>query len=272
LKRIIACILIAAFASSCVPASLLAESVFDVSRAQPPALRLEPVADVRSYSAAGFAASGGTLSSGEAVRGISPLKAAGASLLLAGLGEQRLGHALRAKVFFGLEAIGWISVASFLWRGYSRENSYKDYAVAFAGVEGTGHSNDYYRTIGEYLTNDGPGGYNEAVRREARDLYYPDTEAMDSYYRSHAITGEAGWLWRTEDAYRRYGALRGGSRFSYRIALYSAVGVAALRIVSAADAVRLARNDQRSAADEGSTSMGLERIPQGVALFMQRSF
>jgi hypothetical protein len=272
LKKFVACILIATFASSCVPASLLAESVFDVSRAQPLTLRLEPVADARSCGASGFMASTATLSKSEPDAGISPLKAGASSLLLPGLGEQRLGATIRAKVFFGLEAIGWISVASFLWRGYSRENSYKDYAVAFAGVEGTGRSGDYYRTIGEYLTNEGPGGYNEAMRREARDLYYPDVEAMDAYYASHAIVGDDGWLWRTEGSYRRYGALRDGSRFFYRVALYSAVGIAALRIVSAADAVRLARNDQRSPEDEGTTSMGLERIPQGVALFVQRSF
>jgi len=272
LKKIVACILIATVASSCIPASAFAESVFDLTRVRPPLLRLEAGANARGFGAAGAVAGGGTLSSDESGPGISPLKAGASSLLLPGLGEQRLGATLRAKVFFGLEAIGWISVASFLWRGYSRENSYKDYAVAFAGVEGTGRSDEYYKTIGGYLANDGPGGYNEAMRREARDLYYPDMEAMDAYYASHAITGDDGWLWRTENTFRRYGTLRGGSRFAYRVALYSAIGIAALRVVSAADAVRLARIDRRSAADEGTTSMGLERIPQGVALFVQRSF
>jgi hypothetical protein len=261
-----------ALMSACAPVSLLAESVFDAPRVTPVLLRLDSAGGPRDFGAAGLAAGAAAPQSGEAGTGISPLKAGARSLLLPGLGEQRLGATLRAKVFYGLEAIGWISVAGFLWRGYSRENSYKDYAAAYADVQGTDHSDDYYKTIGEYLTNDGPGGYNEAMRREARDLFYPDVAAMDAYYGSHAITGDLGWLWRTEGAYRRYGALRDGSRFSYRIALYSAIGLAALRVVSAADAVRLARKDERSTADEGTTSMGLERIPRGVALFVQRSF
>jgi len=272
LKNAIVFVLIVALASSSVPAALLAESVFDGSPVQPPRLRLDSAADHHGFSAGGSAVETAISLAAETGAGITPRNAALSSLLLPGLGEQRLGASLRARVFFGLEAAGWIAVATFLYRGYSRENAYKDYAVAYAGVEGTGHSDDYYKTIGQYLTNDGPDGYNEEMRREARDLYYPDVEAMDAYYRSHAITGDEDWLWRTEEAYRRYAALRSGSRFSYRVALYSAIGMAALRVASAADAVMLARSNQRSTAAEGTTSMGLECIPRGVALFVQRSF
>ena len=42
---------------------------------------------------------------------------------------------------------------------------------AAASVPGTGHSKDYYEKVGGWISNDGPGGYNEYVRREARDLY-----------------------------------------------------------------------------------------------------
>lgn len=272
MKNAVVLVLIAALASSSVPASLLAESVFDGFRAQEPRLRLDSRAGRHSIGGRDFAREPAISLNDETGAGITPRSAALSSLLMPGLGEHHLGANLRAKAFFGLEAAGWIAVAAFLWRGYSRENAYKDYAIAYAGVKGTGHSDDYYKTIGEYLTNDGPGGYNEEIRREARDLYYPDVEAMEAYYRSHAITGDAGWLWRTEDVYRRYGALRSGSRFSYRVALYSAIGMAALRVASAADAVMLARRNQRPTAAEGTTSMGLERIPKGVALFVQRSF
>ncbi|MDD4856687.1 MAG: hypothetical protein PHD74_01125 [Candidatus Krumholzibacteria bacterium] len=272
MKTVVACVLIAALASLCTLAPARAESVFDAFRAGPPRLSLDPTADARNSGISGAMAIGETVSPVESGTGVSPLKAGLSSLMLPGLGEQKLGHTLRAKVFFGLEAAGWISVASFLWAGYSRERSYKDYAVAFAGVSGTDHPDDYYKTIGRYMTSDGVGGYNESVRQDARDLYYPDVEAMDSYYSSYALTGVEGWSWRNEAAYQRYGSLRDGSRFAYRVALYSAVGLAALRIVSAADAVRLSRVEGRPAANEGATSMGFEAAPQSVALFVQRSF
>jgi hypothetical protein len=263
--------LIAALASPYVPACALAESVFDASRARTPQVRLELIADTRSCGPAGGAVGAGYLAP-EAPGGVSPLKAATSSLLLPGLGERRLGHSLRAKIFFGLEAAGWISIASFLWAGHSRELSSEDFAVVFAGVTDIDHADDYYKTISKYMSSDGPGGYNEGVRREARDLYYPDVEAMDSYYRSHAMTGDESWQWRDETAYLRYGHLRDGSRFAYRVALYSAIGIAALRIVSAADAVRLARLEGQNAASAGATSVGLETAPRSVMLFVQRSF
>jgi hypothetical protein len=272
LKTIVICILIAVLASPFVAGTARAESVFDASRTQPSGPSLDLAADAPGFGVAGAVGIGGMDSSRASGVCISPIKAGMSSLILPGLGEQRLGHALRAKVFFGLEAIGWISVASHFWTGYSREQSYKDYAVVFADVNGTDHPDDYYKTIGRYMTSDGSDGYNESVRRDARDLYYPDVEAMDSYYRSHALTGNEGWSWRDEAAYLRYGSLRDGSRFAYRVALYSAIGLAALRIVSAADAVRLARIEGRPAANEGATSMGVEAEPSSVALFVQRSF
>jgi hypothetical protein len=268
-KRAIACILIAALGAACVPAGAFAESVFDVSRGGAPQFRLELAETGR---AAGGVAPGAGAEAEETPRSPSPMRAATSSLLLSGLGEQRLGHTLRAKVFYGLEAAGWVSVAVFLLRGHSRESSYQEFAVAFAGVSGTGRSDDYYRTIGEYLASDGPGGYNEGVRRDARDLYYPDVDAMDAYYRAHAIPSADAWSWRSLGDYQRYAALRSGSRFAYRVALYSAVGLAALRVASAADAVRLARLDQRRPADAGRTSMGLDPADGGFTLFVQRSF
>ncbi len=272
MRGIMRILTIAACAFLFVSASASAESVFDAGRLQPPTLRLESPENARGFDAGGTISAGTALEAGEPAKGISAKSAAAWSLLLPGLGQQRAGHSLRAKIYYGIETATWITVASFLWLGYDRENTYQDYAVVFANVRGTDHSKDYYRTIGEHLSSDGPGGYNEELRREARDLHYPDVEAMESYYEARAMTGDESWAWRSESEYRRYGDIRDGSRFAYRVALYSAIGAVALRIVSAADAVRIVRIDQRPAANEGTTSIGLERKPQGFALCVQRSF
>lgn len=206
-------------------------------------------------------------------RRYSPLRMGAASFLLPGLGQQRMGRTLRSKIFFSLEGLAWISVGSFLWQGYERENAYQDYAMAFAGVTGTGHSDDYYETIGEFMSNEGRGGYNEFVRREARDLYYPDRDAMEQYYDANKIDEGMGWRWETEGAFDRYNVLRDGSRSSYRRALYAGMFALALRIVSSVDAVRLARTSSSPDKGEGGgISLDIERKRGGFCVSLKRAF
>lgn len=277
MKKLTACLVLICLASASAPAAARAESVFDARAlgANEPRFDAGPVAQrfgglphagIASFD---LAAAG---SSQEPSRDVSAGRAALLSLLLPGLGEQRLGATLRAKVFYGLEGLAWLSCGSFLWMGYSREESYHDYAVAFAGVQGTDHSDDFYEAIGKYLASDGPGGYYETIRRDARDYYYPDVAAMEAYYRANAMSQEGSWSWESLEVFRNYASLRSGSRTAYRVALYSAVFAAALRVVSAADAVRLARMDDRSRDNDPAVSIGLERMPRGVAVYLQRSF
>jgi hypothetical protein len=268
-------LLVATILLSCIcvvtPTAVFAESVFDAAQAR--WLRTTAAGDDwRAPSASGDAARGVVSIGGAAEASApSPGTAASSSLLLPGLGQYKLGHRLSATIYFGLEGIAWLAVGSYLWVGHARADSYRDYAVTFAGVQGTDHPDDYYGKLGDYMSSDGPAGYNESVRRDARDLYYPDVAAMDAYYESHRISGDDAWQWPSSGAYRRYRTLRDGSRFAYRVALYAAVGAAALRLVSAADAVRLARRD--SAERQGGTvSLGFDAGPRGPSLYVQRSF
>ncbi len=202
----------------------------------------------------------------------SPFREGAASFLLPGLGQLRMGRVLRSKIYFGLEGATWVAIGSFLWQGYARENAYKDYAVAFAGVSGTSHSDKYYETIGKYMSNDGPGGYNEYVRREARDLYYPDIGAMDSYYASNSIVGVESWRWESEKTFSLYNNLRDGSRSSYRRALYAGFFALALRVVSAVDAVRLARGSAGDGDSGESVSMSIKHQHDGFRISFTKSF
>jgi len=273
MRKTVTVALVVALAGSCFSSSAFSESVFDEGRLPTPRFPLEAASAADGFAAIGAVPGGGAgLGEEEQAEKISAKSAAGWSLLVPGLGQQRAGHPLRAKIYYAVEAAVWISVATFVWMGYDRENTYKDYAVVYGDVQGTDHTDDFYRTIGEYSSSDGPDGYNEAVRREARDLYYPDVAAIESYYQSNAMTGDESWDWSGESEYRRYGDIRDGSRFAYRIALYAALGAVALRIVSAADAVRTVHVDQSPPAGEGATSIGIERRPQGVALWLNRSF
>ncbi len=203
----------------------------------------------------------------------SPVKEGAASFLLPGLGQMRMGRTIRSKIYFGLEGAAWIAIGSFLYQGYSRENAYKDYAVAYAGVSGSDCADEYYEKVGSYLSNNGPGGYNEAVRREARDLYYPDAAAMNAYYDSNRIVGEQSWRWRSESAYRRFNSLRYGSDDAYRRALYAGMFALALRVVSTADAVLLSRDENRTLEQRhGKVSLKIGHGAGGVSLMLKKAF
>jgi hypothetical protein len=271
LKKLVASILLACFVCVEVPGAAAAESVFAAALGTQAPPRLE-LATPPSLGVAGNGLLGEPGMTAGIVAGTpSPLSAAGSSLLLPGLGQYRLGHTLSAKVYFGLEGLCWLAIGSTLWAGHSRADSYRDYAIVFAGVEGTDHPDSYYDNLGRFQTSDGPGGFNESVRRDARDLFYPDAAAMDAYYDAHKVAPSDGWTWRSAGDFHRYAALRDGSKYAYRVALYTAVFAGALRIVSAADAVRLARKAP-PAEQVGKVSFGLDAGPQGPSLYVQTSF
>lgn len=262
--------------SAPVACASMAEGNFMEADAERLCMRLERG---EGFAGAGYAASllrEGLWDQSGGVRNTrSPLVEGVASFLLPGLGQHRMGRTLRSKIFFGLEGASWVAIGSFLWQGYARENAYKEYAVAYAGVSGTSHSGEYYETIGDYRSNDGPGGYNEAVRREARDLYYPDVAAIEEYYETNKIEGELGWRWPSKRVFDRYNALRDGSSASYRRALYTVFFAMALRVVSTVDAVRLARGEASVAEGEGAgraVSMSVEHQPGGLIVSINRSF
>ena len=192
------------------------------------------------------------------------------SLLVPGLAQHRMGHTLRSSIYFALEGISWLAIGGFLYQGYNEENAFKDYAVAFAGVEGTDLADDYYDLIGQYTSSDGPGGYNEYLLREARDLYYPDLDAMEEYYESNLITSDESWEWRTERSMELYNDMRHRSDTAYRRALYSFVFAMTMRVVSTADAVRLARSGAQPARNE--ISLGVEQRRDGILLSVGRQF
>lgn len=276
MKRLLtACIVIAITTAPAAAASVF-EGTASMENAGVPVLTLGCRAEPSIRGVAGDLLSDrsrGLTDMGPAHPFYSPLTEGAASLLLPGLGQLRMGRILRSRIYFGLEGAAWIAIGGFLWQGYARENAYRDYAMAFAAVAGTSHSDDYYETIGRFLSNDGPGGYNEYVRREARDLYYPDVEAINSYYEQNSITGNEAWRWESDGAFSRYNHLRDGSRSAYRRALYAGVFALALRVVSSVDAVRLARGSGPSdGGAAGKISMGLGHQPGGFLVSITKSF
>lgn len=263
MRKIIAMVMLASCIASPASGGESNRSVFRESPYESPSFEIESGGEMISLGST-------ALSQADLGPSRSAIKEAAWSMVLPGLAQQRLGYRTRSRIYFAIEGLTWLAIGGFLWQGYTEEISYKEYAVAYADVSGTDQSDDYYEIIGQYMSNDGPGGYNESVLREARDLYYPDLDAMDQYYDANIITGGESWLWRTERSFDLYGDLRDSSRNAYRRALYTVFFALTMRVVSTVDAVRLARSD--IAAEEEGLSFRIEPTRDGMGLFVSGSF
>ena len=204
----------------------------------------------------------------------SPAREGGLSFLLPGLGQYRMGRKTRAYVYWTLEAAGWITLGTSLYRASSKEDAYEEYAAAYAGISGTGYDEGYYEDVGRWISSDGPGGYNEYVRREARDLYYPDQSAMDVYYMENYVSPEMAWRWSSTDAQHNFNTLRGDSKDAERYALYTAFYLFALRVVSSVDAVYIARRSTNEVDTSSNIPVRFEAGPRpgGFYLAVNRPF
>ncbi|MBN1163523.1 MAG: hypothetical protein JXB45_03015 [Candidatus Krumholzibacteriota bacterium] len=218
---------------------------------------------------------GGTGSSGSGGESFprSKVREGLASLLLPGWGQHRMGRNTRSKIFFSLDALAWIGAGAFLWQAHAKRNAFEDYAVAFASVQGTGHGDDYYEHLGNYMSSDGPGGYNESVLEEARDLFFPDQNQIDAYYRENMIPAGMAWRWESDKAYHYYNSLREGNSESRRRAVYALFFAMGLRVVSMVDAVKVARDTNAAEAQSGGgISVDIDHQPGGFILSINRSF
>ena len=238
---------------------------FETSRAQAPSYGAE-TAGLRLI---GEGPDGESIYAGAAR---SPAREAALSFLLPGLGQYRMGDRTKAKIYFGLEGAGWIAAGAFFWQSMVRRDEYEEYAVAYAGVPGTGLSEDYYEKIGDFISNEGPGGYNESVLIEARDLYYPDKDAMDAYYEENMIDGDLAWRWETERSFHNFKDLFAGSDASRRRAVYAVFFIFGLRVVSMVDALRSARASNGEAAGENAMWLDMEPGRDGVRVSLCRRF
>jgi hypothetical protein len=214
-------------------------------------------------------------SSGEAR---SPRRALLLSLLLPGAGELYLGHRGRAVGFFVAEGAIWANFAAWEVSGHLRRNDYIEQAQLGAGVGVDSGDDDYWRLVGQYERSGGtgPGAYEEALRREARNQYPDDPTQQDRYVAERLPTGDRAWAWSTLDLQNSYLRTRQNANRAFTRAKYS-FGFAILnRLLSAVDTQILHRSSQGDA--EGRATGGGTRILSAVtgdgggALLVQRRF
>jgi hypothetical protein len=177
---------------------------------------------------------------------ISPGRAVLYSLLLPGLGDYKAGNRGRAWVFFGVEAAIWTSFAVWRVQGSEQEDAYQDYAVRFAGLTRTGHSDDFYALVREYDSSD---EYAASIKNDGRFEGYqgsdnPDlsSSALEAYFQANRIGDYEPWQWASLDNKVQYQIMRSASKNAYRRSTYAIAAAAANRVVAAIFAYTSVRN------------------------------
>ena len=162
------------------------------------------------------------------------LKHASHSLLLPGWAQLRSHNNYRAAFFLTAEAAIWTSFTVFKVQGHSREKSYQNYAVNFAGITPGSRDDNYWRALGAYRDSD---AYNEDRRRDLRIGLDPS---------GPEYTGGDAWQWQSEARFDDYNALRRDANSAYDHADLVIVLALVNRLVSFVDAMRTGPSSSES--------------------------
>ena len=191
------------------------------------------------------------------------------SLLLPGAGEYSLGARGRAAGFFAAEGLIWTHYIWFQVAGHLRRDDYIEQAQLNAGVGTDSEDDSYWKLLGQYerSSGSGPGSYEEAVRRDARDQFPDDPAAQDAYVSENLPTGDRAWNWSSAELQTAYRTTRASSNRAFDRAKYSFAAAILNRLVSAIDTQVLHRRlakDGQARLDEG-TRLLADATPEGGA-------
>lgn len=221
MRHSIACVLISVLAWSGVEAS-------EFSLRMIPDVAMAPAV---TSNAAVFASAW----SDEEIDNTKPLSAKRAiaySLVLPGWGDYYAGQRGRANMFFLAEAAIWTSFAVFRVQGSQREDAYEEFAVRFAHVQNTEHSDDFYATLREHESD---AAYEASLKEEGRFELFPNVgyDALENYYLEERVADFEPWQWDSLERRVQYSEMRSSSKTSYRRSEYMIAIAAANRVVSA---------------------------------------
>jgi hypothetical protein len=200
------------------------------------------------------------------------------SLLLPGLGELSMGEKGRATGFFIAEGLIWTNFAYWTVAGNMRQDDYVEQAQLNAGVGVSQESDDYWRLVGQFSSSsgEGPGSYEEELRREARDTYPSDPAAQDAFVAEHLPTGDRAWSWSTAALQASYVDTRESSNRAHNKAKYSFAAAILNRVVSVIDVQFLRHKAAKAARGESAiraqTRVYADAVEDGGRVVVERRF
>lgn len=180
------------------------------------------------------------------------------SLLLPGMGELYAGNYSSGKYFTMAEGVLLGTYIGMSIYAGNQQDNYKSYATTRASVQTVGKDEDYFATIGEYLSLE---DYNDqkALERNFIEMYN-----SESYY----------WEWQSNADRKTYRNMWLASEQTYNDLRFVVGAMLLNRVASIINAVRLVASYNKSLEEElsWSVSMGIKsnpNLPTSVNLFFQ---
>jgi len=204
--------------------------------------------------------------------GVSMTRAILYSLALPGWGDYYAGRHERARYFFIAEAAAWGSFAVFRIQAHRDEDAYKNFAVQFAGVTRTDHSDDFYVELREWNSSD---EYEAFVKTAGRAELYPDVGAiaLDQYYLENRVSDFEPWMWESVGRRLEYAELRSASKSAYRRSHFSLAAAGVNRIVAAIFAYQAVKSQHNEVSSNGRYHIDLSPRPRyDATVTIVRSF
>lgn len=151
------------------------------------------------------------------------------SLILPGAGQHYIDNVFTSRLFFGVEALSWLSYFGFRKYGAFKDEAARGWAVLRAGANPFNDDNRYWLKMTYYdnrdrNTADGLG-YNQMAAATEREqaILFPTTP---EYY----------WDWDGRDDRQKYRNLRNQSKTAYKRADVIVGVIIANHVISAAEA------------------------------------
>ena len=220
-----------------------------------PSELLEPLPPVCSYLFVDIDSTGSKFldmsGSGASSDKISMKKAMLLSFLLPGAGEYYAGAKFKGQIFMGVEAAIWAGFLSHRVYGGWKEDDYKSYAAAHAGVINEGKDEQYYDWLGFYNSREEFNQFGRLFFPER--AYLPDTDDYD-------------WQWDSQAHRERYKEIKDDAKRAFRNANFF-LGMALVnRIISGIDTYRTVKSAQkklRSITQFGEYKLKIKSKPWG---------
>lgn len=192
----------------------------------------------------------------------SKYKAGLLSALIPGLGEAYAGHKGRAIAFGTVEAGIWVTYGVYKGQENLRHDRAIEYAVGAAGANSNGNE-EYYKAVARFRRSDGPGMWNEYVRRQARET----GEFIGPEY-----TGADAWAWNSEANLVAYRELRRKELSAEESATNMFAFAILNRVLSIVDAVYIVTKDHQ-ASEQAGFGLRIETVgPTTARVMLQNRF
>lgn len=153
------------------------------------------------------------------------------SLVVPGTGQYYAGSKFKGQVFMGVELAIWGGFFGYRIYGGWKEDEYKNYASAHAGLDNTGKDEQFYDWVGFYNSRD---EFNELGR-----IYYPERAYLPD-------TREYYWQWGSDEERVRFKDLKDAAKRAFRNSTF-VLGLAILnRVVAGIDTYRTVKSANKA--------------------------